>query len=72
MRFIEDGPSIPDELLNAHDEGRVVFFCGAGVSRGAGLPDFFGLAEAVLCELGVSANSNARKVLDNVILLLCY
>jgi hypothetical protein len=65
MRFIENGPSIPDELLNARDEGRVVFFCGAGVSQArAGLPDFFGLAEAVIRELGVSEDSDARKVLD--------
>ncbi len=33
MRFLENGPSIPDELLLARDQGRVVFFCGAGVSR---------------------------------------
>ena len=43
MRFVANGPSIPDELLTARDEGRVMFFCGAGVSRAyAGLPDFFG------------------------------
>lgn len=63
MRFVENGPSIPDELLNARDEGRVVFFCGAGVSRCAGLPDFFGLAESVLRELGASGDSDAYKVL---------
>lgn len=28
-----DGPDMPDELLTARDEGRVVFFCCAGVSR---------------------------------------
>ncbi len=65
MRFIENGPSIPDELLNARDEGRVVFFCGAGVSQArAGLPDFFGLAEAVIRELGVPDGSDVRKVLN--------
>ncbi len=65
MRFLENGPSIPDELLNARDEGRVVFFCGAGVSRArAGLPDFFGLAEAVIRKLGVSEDNDARKVLN--------
>lgn len=64
MRFIENGPSIPDELLDARDEGRVVFICGAGVSRAkAGLPDFFGLAEAVIEKLGVPEDSDARKVL---------
>ena len=46
MRFFENGPAIPDELLHDRDEGQVVFFCGAGVSRAkAKLPDFFGLAK---------------------------
>ena len=64
MRFIEDGPTIPDELLVARDEGRVVFFCGAGVSRArAGLSDFFGLAEQVMHALGVSGDHVTRKVL---------
>lgn len=30
LRFLPEGPSIPDELLVARDEGRVVSFCGAG------------------------------------------
>ena len=64
MRFVIDGPQISDSLLNARDEGRVVFFCGAGVSRAAGLPDFFGLAESVLQDLGVDDNHDAKKVLD--------
>jgi len=33
MRFLKNSPAIPDDLLIARDEGRVVFFCGAGVSR---------------------------------------
>ena len=65
MRFFENGPAIPDELLHARDEGRVVFFCGAGVSRAkAKLPDFFGLAKKVMKTLGVQADSPARKLLD--------
>lgn len=47
MQFIQDGPDIPDELLEAHEEGRVIFFCGAGISYPAGLPDFKGLVERV-------------------------
>ncbi len=65
MRFFENGPAIPDELLHARDEGRVVFFCGAGVSRAkAKLPDFFGLAKKVMTTLGVQADSPARKLLE--------
>lgn len=64
MRFLKDGPSIPDDLLIARDEGRVVFFCGAGVSRArAGLDDFYGLAESVLDKLRVTLDHTTRKVL---------
>lgn len=64
MRFFKDSPSIPDALLIARDEGRVMFFCGAGVSRArAGLPDFFGLADDVIRKLVVPADSPACKIL---------
>lgn len=65
MRFQPDGPSIPDELLVARDEGRVIFFCGAGISRArAGLPDFFGLAQKVLETLGVTSDSPAKRLIE--------
>src|ERR1700681_2307633 len=65
MRFFANGPSIPSELLVARDEGRLIFFCGAGVSMArAGLPNFFGLASDVLRELGVPADDPARKVIN--------
>ncbi|MCP5363786.1 MAG: SIR2 family protein [Hyphomicrobiales bacterium] len=65
MRFLQNGPSIPDDLLIARDEGRVVFFCGAGVSRAcAGLYDFFGLADEVIKRLRVSVESPVCKILS--------
>jgi hypothetical protein len=65
VRFLENGPSLPDELLVARDEGQVLFFCGAGVSRAhAGLPGFLGLAERVLMELRALPDSPARKLVD--------
>ena len=64
MKFIESGPDIPDELFLALDEGRVVFFCGAGVSRAdANLPDFFGLADKVRTTLGDPDDSSAANIL---------
>jgi hypothetical protein len=64
MRFIANGPSIPDELLRARDQGRVVFFCGAGVSRAkAELPDFFGLAKTVTRNLGVPVDDPTMKLI---------
>lgn len=65
MRFLRDGPSIPDELLTARDEGRVVFFCGAGVSRArAGLPDFFELAQQVLAALEGAGDSPSKRLIQ--------
>lgn len=64
MRFIADGPSIPDDLLIALDQGRVVFFCGAGVSQArAGLSNFADLAKKVLDRLGAGRGSPARRLL---------
>ncbi len=56
MQFITHGPDIPDALLQAHEEGRVVFFCGAGVSRPAGLPDFGGLVQSLFQQAGEPAD----------------
>ncbi|MGD0232816.1 MAG: SIR2 family protein, partial [Syntrophorhabdales bacterium] len=65
MRFLANGPSIPTELLVARDEGRVVFFCGAGVSRArAGLSDFFGLARKVTEILGVVPEEPSRRIIE--------
>jgi len=64
LKFSEAGPNIPDDLLVARDEGRVVFFCGAGVSLAkAALPDFFGLAEKVLSDLGSLPDSEVNRLL---------
>ena len=45
MQFFKNGPDIPERLLQAHEEGDVVFFCGAGISYPAGLPGFKELVE---------------------------
>ena len=48
MQFIEDRPDIPDELITARDNGKVIFICGAGVSRHlAKLPLFECLVEKI-------------------------
>lgn len=67
MRFIADGIDIPNELLWAHDEGRVVFFCGAGVSMGKGrLPSFTGLTEQVLKELRATDDDEAQRLFNEI------
>lgn len=47
--MILDPLDIPDDLLEAQEQRRLVVFAGAGVSRGSpsDLPDFAGLAVSV-------------------------
>ncbi len=67
MRFLANGPSIPDDLLIARDAGDVIFFCGAGVSRHrAGLPDFLKLGGDVIDLLGAGDKSLARKLFRRI------
>jgi hypothetical protein len=67
MRFLANGPSIPDDLLIARDAGDVIFFCGAGVSRHrANLPDFLKLGGDVIDLLGASQRSLARKLFARI------
>jgi NAD-dependent SIR2 family protein deacetylase len=52
MHFLPAGPDIPLELVAAQEKGETIFVCGAGVSRGVGLPLFRGLVEGVYQHLG--------------------
>lgn len=63
MQFITDGPDIPDALLQAHEEGRVVFFCGAGISRPAGLPDFGGLVQTLFQQAGEPSDKTENDLI---------
>ena len=47
MQFVRHGPDIPERLLQMHEDGRVVLFCGAEISFPAGLPGFAGLVESL-------------------------
>jgi len=53
MQFVRHGPDIPERLLQAHEDGRVVFFCGAGISYPAGLPGFAELVDKLYKALGI-------------------
>ncbi|EPM8178021.1 anti-phage defense-associated sirtuin Dsr1 [Vibrio cholerae] len=61
MQFVTHGPDIPDALLQAHEEGRVVFFCGAGISYPAGLPGFKGLVEQIYQVNGTTLSDIERE-----------
>lgn len=56
MQFVRHGPNVPERLLQAHEDGRVVFFCGAGISYPARLPDFSGLVDRLYQALSVTPN----------------
>ncbi len=52
MRFLPNGPDIPDDLIAAQERGRVIFICGAGVSMSLNLPSFRGLVLKIYELLG--------------------
>jgi NAD-dependent SIR2 family protein deacetylase len=59
-RVIELGhglAAVPERLLLAHARGEVLFICGAGISRPAGLPDFRKLVLEVYATLDPSTHS---------------
>jgi hypothetical protein len=75
MQLIQKGPDIPEHLLQAHEAGRVVFFCGAGISYPADLPSFKVLVERVRDNLGVQftppqASAFRREQYDTVLGLI--
>ena len=51
MRFSEQGPDIPEVLIEGSLSGDIVFVCGAGVSKRAGLPLFIELVENIFTRL---------------------
>ena len=63
MQFIKNGPDIPERLLQAHEEGRVVFFCGAGISFPAKLPSFAGLVKRLYQTLGEEPDSTQKAAI---------
>jgi hypothetical protein len=62
--LISGGPNIPDNILNAREEGRLVFFCGAGVSMTAGLPSFRELVEGVRDQLNTDFSDIERRLFE--------
>jgi NAD-dependent SIR2 family protein deacetylase len=64
MQLVANGPDIPDALLQAHEEGRVVFFCGAGISYPAGLPGFKGLVDAIYRLVGTTPNAIEQEAYE--------
>jgi hypothetical protein len=75
MQFVRNGPDVPDSLLEAHEDGHVVFFCGAGISYPAGLPGFRRLVKDLYERLawspsGIEETAFAKEAYDTAIGLL--
>ena len=66
MQFVKGGPDIPERLLQAHEDGRVVFFCGAGISYPAGLPGFECLVKEIYFRLKITPDSRLYITHDPV------
>jgi hypothetical protein len=65
VQFIKGGPNIPERLLQAHEDGQVVFFCGAGISCATGLPGFDGLVTLVYDQMGESPDPTERLAMKS-------
>jgi SIR2-like protein len=63
MQFVRNGPDLPERLLQAHEDGRLVFFCGAGISYPARLPGFSGLVEKLYAKLAITPNPVQRAAI---------
>lgn len=62
MAFPNTSTDIPEELLQAQAEGRVVFFCGAGISYDAKLPLFNGLLDETAKRLNHKRSDNEERL----------
>ena len=65
MQFIKNGPDIPERLLQAHEDGKVAFFCGAGISYPAGLPDFEGLVRQLYKKMGGPRTEEQKQAIES-------
>ena len=65
--LIKEGPNIPIKLLDELENGRVVFFCGAGVSSGkeSKLPLFGKLVNNLIKEYRVELDSSENQAKIN-------
>ncbi len=65
MQLFPDGPDIPNEIIQALEEDKLILFCGAGISMPAGLPSFKGLLDQVCNNLDIEKNKIEEKEYNN-------
>ena len=64
MRFVDQGPDIPQELIEAQLNGQVLFFCGAGISIPAGLDGFHELTKKIATKLHATDHNEVQAMLE--------
>jgi hypothetical protein len=64
LRFSNEGPAFPSQLVDALLSGDVIFLCGAGVSAPQ-LPGFGGLVKSCFAELNVQMNPSEQQAFDD-------
>jgi hypothetical protein len=64
MKLVKDGPDIPNEVIQDLEDGKLIFFCGAGISFPAGLPGFEGLVKQVYERLNEDMEPQEKKAFD--------
>jgi NAD-dependent SIR2 family protein deacetylase len=62
MHFVKDKPDIPEELLHNHEDGRVVLFCGAGISYPAKLPGFGKRVDDICAALHTAPTADEEEI----------
>ncbi|MBO6842077.1 MAG: SIR2 family protein [Thalassospira sp.] len=62
--LIQNGPDVPVELLNLRDDGKVVFFCGSGISVATGLPMFDGLVSRIYEKTALTPSELESELLE--------
>jgi hypothetical protein len=64
LRFSEEGPAFPTELIDRMIEGDVVFLCGAGVSAPQ-MPTFGRLVDCVYKRIGIEPTAAEALAINN-------
>ena len=64
MIYYGSSTDIPDDLVLAHEEGNVVFFCGAGISYDAGIPLFKDLVDKTAQKTNIKLDEKEEELLE--------
>ncbi len=66
LPLVPQGPEIPNQVIQELEKSRLVFFCGAGISRYTGIPLFHGLCEEIWKQFGhrITDKEDVKELFD--------